>query len=117
MMPEKPLEPGDTVEIHHRGKCRAAVQMGRVYAHRLTDAERTSERTAGDFLAPPYEVRTHMSVMGTMNMGESELDAIGWNPFHPDFEDNELRGRGETIAAALVALDASREDMLGGFHA
>lgn len=53
-----------------------------------------------------YEARQALSFLGCYQMSESELEAIGYNPFNEAFNDNFARGTGSTEEEAVTAMKA-----------
>lgn len=58
-----------------------------------------------------FEARTAVALLGHFQMPEEELEAIAYNPFHADFDDNYASGKGETREAAIEALKADVSQM------
>lgn len=53
-----------------------------------------------------FEARQAVALFGSYNMPESELERILYNPFHEDFNDNFIVGKGATKEEAIKALEA-----------
>lgn len=58
-----------------------------------------------------FEARQCVSIFGSFQMPEPVLKAIDYNPFHADFNDNYVSGKGDTKEAALKALQADAKVM------
>ena len=52
-----------------------------------------------------YEARQAIAIFGDFQMKEKDLEKIGYNPFHEDFRDNYVLGKGETEDAAIKDLE------------
>lgn len=53
-----------------------------------------------------FEARVGFALMGMTNMEESEFEACGYNPFHPEFRDNYAIGKGSSEEEALADLES-----------
>lgn len=53
-----------------------------------------------------FEARQAIAIFGSYQMSEADLEKIDYNPFHVDFHDNYVSGRGATKEAAIEALKA-----------
>lgn len=51
-----------------------------------------------------FKARCGIAIMGSTNMDEAEFEACGYNPFHPEFQDNWAEGDGATEEEALANL-------------
>lgn len=58
-----------------------------------------------------YKARVGIAIMGSSNMSEDELKAIGHDPFHEDFQDNFCEGLGATVDEAISALKLDMKQM------
>lgn len=58
-----------------------------------------------------FEARAVVALLGYYQMSEEELEAIAYNPFHADFDDNYAKGKGVTREAAIEALKADLTEM------
>ncbi|OES24144.1 hypothetical protein [Alteromonas macleodii] len=58
-----------------------------------------------------FEARQAVALFGDYQMTIAELEAIGYDPFHVDFHDNFVRGKGETQQAAIEALEKDAKEM------
>tara|TARA_Y100001951_G_C11056111_1_gene138288 strand:- start:161 stop:436 length:276 start_codon:yes stop_codon:yes gene_type:complete len=58
-----------------------------------------------------FEARQAVSIFGSYQMPESELEKIKYNPFHEDFNDNFVSGKGETREAAVETLKADAKEL------
>lgn len=51
-----------------------------------------------------FEARMAISIMGSYNMKQEELERLKYNPFHPKYHDNFAQGLGETKEEAIKAM-------------
>ena len=58
-----------------------------------------------------FEARMGISLLGTQQMTEEEMEACSYNPFHPDFYDNYASGTGSTEEEAVKAMEQDAKDM------
>lgn len=58
-----------------------------------------------------FEARMAVALLGHYQMSEEQLEAIAYNPFHADFDDNYASGKGETREAAIEALKVDLNQM------
>lgn len=58
-----------------------------------------------------YEARQAISIFGSYQMREADLEAIEYNPFHPNFNDNFVRGIGDTEELALKAMKQDSQEI------
>lgn len=58
-----------------------------------------------------FEARTAVALLGDFQMSKEELEAIKYNPFHTDFNDNYASGIGATREDAIDALSADMQQM------
>jgi hypothetical protein len=77
-----------------------------IHIHELSDKERVMDLKPGDARRPKFEVRTGIAIFGSCNMDTEGFEKCGYNPFHPDFQDNYAKGFGNTEEEALAALAA-----------
>lgn len=64
----------------------------------------TENETPFDIRRPLYEVRMGIAIFGNSNNTDEEFEAVGHNPFHPDFNDNYAHGNGNTEEEALASM-------------
>jgi hypothetical protein len=57
------------------------------------------------------EARQAVAFFGSFQMPESDLEKINYNPFHVDFDDNYVSGKGATREIAIQALHLDAKDM------
>jgi hypothetical protein len=62
---------------------------------------KTFIRRTGDI----FESRQAVSIFGSYQMPEDELEKIDYNPFHEDFNDNCVKGKGSSEDAAIKAME------------
>lgn len=58
-----------------------------------------------------FEARQAVALFGSYQMRESDLESINYNPFHDDFDDNFVSGKGNTQDEAIEALKADAKQM------
>tara|TARA_Y100001936_G_C16009218_1_gene632551 strand:+ start:392 stop:670 length:279 start_codon:yes stop_codon:yes gene_type:complete len=58
-----------------------------------------------------FEARQAVAIFGSYQMQESDLEKIKYNPFHDDFDDNFVSGKGKSKEAAIEALKADAKSM------
>ncbi|MBQ4839801.1 hypothetical protein [Pseudoalteromonas luteoviolacea] len=58
-----------------------------------------------------FEARQAVAIFGSYQMKESDLEKIGYNPFHECFDDNFVSGKGESKETAIEALKVDAKSM------
>lgn len=58
-----------------------------------------------------YEARMGIALFGYTNLDEEGLRKAQYNPFHEDFHDNYVSGKGATEEEAIEALKKDRHEM------
>lgn len=64
-----------------------------------------------------YVARMGFALLGTTNMTEEQFKACGYDPFHEDFRDNFVEGRGKTYEEAIEAMKQDLEQMANSLWA
>jgi len=58
-----------------------------------------------------YEARQAIAIFGDFQMKEKDLEKIEYDPFHDDFHDNFVSGKGDSEEAAIRAMKKDSEQM------
>ena len=58
-----------------------------------------------------YEARQAIAIFGDFQMSLKSLENIDYNPYHDDFHDNFVSGKGLTEEAALKAMKKDSDNM------
>lgn len=98
-MNDEPFEIPETYIIDGHAYATGVAGTTDIHCHELSDKERMMDLKPGDTRRHKFEVRMGFAVFGNYN--ESRASD---NPFHPEFEDNYVTGRGNTVEEALADL-------------
>lgn len=58
-----------------------------------------------------YESRMGIAIFGASNLSDEEMKACMENPFHADFHDNYVSGKGATVAESLADMNRDFKEM------
>lgn len=58
-----------------------------------------------------FEARMAVALFGSYQMSDEELEAIDFNPYHPDFNDNDVSGIGKSKEEAVQAMQKNMSEL------
>lgn len=99
MNPDQPFEIPDTYIIDGHAYATGVSRTTEIFCHERSDKERMMDLKPGDMRRPKFEVRMGIAMIGYYNR-ERRYD----NPFHPNFDDNYVKGEGNTELEAVESL-------------
>jgi len=98
-MNDKPFEIQNTYIIDGHAYATGVSGTTEIFCHERSEKERMMDLKPGDLRRPKFEVR-----MGIALFGYNNENRRSDNPFHEHFDDNYVKGEGNTEKEALAEL-------------